>query len=85
MAEPPAGADPKTKITSEALREYIGLVMAIRDTIHDLGKVPEGQLYAVLAPKLTLPGFNRIIDTLIEAGVVKRDSIRHVLVWCGEK
>ncbi len=62
------------------LRAQLEVIISLGDAIKELGIVPAGKLYAIVAPLMTLEVFNKAIDRLIGAGVVQRTS-DHVLLY----
>jgi hypothetical protein len=70
----------------EAARVIAGLTAmhALAETIRDLGTVPAGHLYAQLMHVTDLPGFERAIGALIEAGCITRDR-SHLITWTGQQ
>ena len=70
--------------TKEQTLAALKIVMAIGDTIRELGSVPSGELYArVMVHGVTMEGYNSIIGMLKRAGVVKESC--HVLTWIGKR
>jgi hypothetical protein len=62
----------------------VSMVVALGETIKEAGSdgVPEGVLYAALMTRgVSLESFNRMVNLLIKAGVVKRSN--HLLTWIG--
>lgn len=57
------------------------LVIAIGETIRDLGSVPSGHLYARVMDKMSLTVYNSCIEILKTAGVVEESG--HLLTWIG--
>ena len=60
----------------------IQVIKAIADAIKELGSVPSGHLYAQVMSKMDVQSYNRIIDILKGAGLVKEDG-QHLLTWVG--
>ena len=73
--KPPSKAEAKAAIQ---------VVMAVGDAIRELGSIPSGHLYAQLMSKLDLQAYQRVIDLLKGAGVVKEEA-SHMLTWIGPK
>lgn len=69
--------------TKQQVEAALGIVLAVGDAIHDLGRVPSGTLYAHLMGKLSLTQYNSIISTLVAAGMVQLKS--NELIWVGPK
>lgn len=55
--------------------------LAIAEAIQTLGEIPSGVLYARLMGYMSYMTYERIIDVLVSANVVRRQS--HVLIWIG--
>jgi hypothetical protein len=70
--------------TSQSLTFFgagVRILYAVADAIRELGSVPSGVLYAQLMGKIDLQTYERIIDLLKGAGLVKESS--HELIWIG--
>ena len=67
--------DPATKIKLMAL--------VVAETIREVRQVPSGHLYAMLMGKMSIATYEAIINTLINAKLVKRDG-HHMLTWVGK-
>jgi hypothetical protein len=59
----------------------IRTLLAVRDCIRELGSVPSGELYARLCGHMSLETYESIIQTMINARVVRRSN--HLLTWIG--
>jgi hypothetical protein len=68
---------------SAEIAATLQIVKAVADTIRDLGSVPSGHLYAQLMSSLTLEQYQRVIDLLKRAGLVK--EVHYELTWIGTK
>lgn len=73
---------PKQKPTKEEILGAFQIVLAIGDTIRDLGSVPSGHLYAQLMGRLSINEYEKILGILESAGQIRRES-SHLLVWTG--
>lgn len=62
-----------------AIQTYLNAVRALADVIQELGEVPSGHLYASVMGSIQLHQYERMIDTLVGSGIVKRSG--HLLVW----
>ena len=67
--------------TSEQKKATFLMVAAMAEAIRGLGTVPSGHLYAMVMGKVDLAGFERIIQTLVNAGLV--DNKSNELRWIG--
>ena len=56
-------------------------VLAVAETIKELGKIPSGHLYAQLMGHLRLSQYTAIINILKKNGVVKKEGF--LLIWTG--
>ncbi len=65
-----------------AVTAQLRLIAAIGGTIQELGAVPSGHLYARLMGQLDLAAYERIIDALVRAELIRRDA-GSVLTWVG--
>ncbi len=60
----------------------LGIVLAIGETIKELGSVPNGHLYAQLMGRMSLETYNKVIALLVKTGAVKNEN--HLLTWVGK-
>lgn len=60
----------------------LGIVLAIGETIKELGSVPNGHLYAQLMGRMSLETYNKVIALLVKTGAVKEEN--HLLTWVGK-
>lgn len=58
------------------------LVKAVGETIRDMGMVPSGHLYAALCGKMSLETYEKLINKLVETGLVERGP-HFILKWVG--
>ena len=63
-------------------RAALEIVIAIGQTIKELGSIPSGHLYAQLMGKMSLETYTKIIDLLVRTGAVKNEG--HLLTWVGK-
>ena len=66
-------------VTKEQVKVALDVLFAVAVAIKQVGSVPSGELYARLMTHLDLMTFNRVIDTLKDAGLVTEDN--HRLTW----
>lgn len=71
------------KPTQSQISTYMDVVQAIADAIRELGSAPSGHLYASVMGVIGLETYEHIIDLLVSAEFVRRDS-DHLLVWVGK-
>lgn len=76
--------DSQLEQTKRQIRGFMEICLAVADAIKALGPVPSGHLYAQLMGHMDLTTYQRIIDTLVNAEVVRRDP-SHLLTWVGPK
>lgn len=58
------------------------VVVAIAQTIEELGTVPSGHLYARLMGHLDIDAYQSVIATLVRSGLVRQHA-NHLLEWIG--
>jgi hypothetical protein len=61
----------------------VGIVVAVAETIKELGSVPSGHLYARLMGHMNLETYENIIGVLVRKGLVRHEP-SHLLVWTGD-
>ena len=69
--------------TKDQVHATIAALQAVAEAIRELKQVPSGHLYAQLMSHFDVATYQRIIDTLKGAGVVREES--HMLIWQGPK
>ena len=70
------------QLSKQDIAAGMTILITVAESIRELGEVPNGALYAMLMSKLSIGQYQRVIDTLIGAGLVARDK-RHMLRWIG--
>ncbi|HEY6340187.1 MAG TPA: hypothetical protein VIY49_01735 [Bryobacteraceae bacterium] len=55
--------------------------MAVAEAIRTAGSLPSGELYAILCGRVDLAGYQALIKTLKNAGLVREEN--HLLTWTG--
>jgi hypothetical protein len=68
--------------TSAQVKAAVQVVVAIGETIKELGSVPSGHLYAQLMGRMSLDTYNKIIGVLVKTGAVKEEG--YLLTWVGK-
>jgi hypothetical protein len=58
------------------------LVRAVAEMIREVGRIPSGELYALLMGKMTLDTYEKMIRMMINQGLI-REERSHMLVWTG--
>jgi len=66
----------------ERIEVVVGIVVAVAETIKELGSVPSGHLYARLMGHMNLETYEGIIGVLVRKGMVRQEP-SHLLVWTG--
>lgn len=69
-------------MTKEQINAGLKTVLAIAESIRELGSVPSGHLYAHLMGSLTLESYEKIIQILVNQDLVKKHP-SHLLEWIG--
>jgi len=70
-------------VTKEEVKAALEILTVVAGLIRELGTVPAGHLYAQLADKMDLAGFEKMIGILVDQGFVKRYQ-SGLLQWMGE-
>jgi len=65
------------------IKAALGVVLAIGDTIRELGQVSAGELYANVAGHMDLASFEKVLATLKGANLVSESA--YMLRWTGPK
>ena len=66
-------------IIPEQLDAAIQIVIVLGETIKELGRVPNGKLYAEVMPLIPIDAYNKAIRVLKSAGLVM--EVNHELIW----
>ena len=66
---------------TEQQKKALLILMAVSDTVREMGEVPSGHIYAALTGKVDFQGFQGVIRTLKGAGLIKQNG--DLLVWTG--
>lgn len=69
--------------TKTELTAGLKMVMAVAETIREAGEIPSGTLYAALIGKVTMEGYEGLIRTLKNTGLVTESA--HMLKWVGPR
>lgn len=69
-------------ITNEEIQEAIQITVSVGRIVKELVRVPEGHVYHVLMPVMSLDAFNSCINQLVQAKLIKREN--HELIWIGD-
>lgn len=70
--------------TPEQLQAGKKVVMAVAETIREVGSCPSGTLYAGLMGMVSFEGYSKIIRMLTNAGLIEVDR-SHMVKWTGRK
>jgi hypothetical protein len=76
--------DAMKNATKAQVGAALSTVMALSEAIRGLGQIPSGHLYAQAMNRMSLETYETVIEILIGADLVKRDS-SHMLTWIGPK
>jgi hypothetical protein len=68
--------------TATERRAGLKILLAVAETIREAGSVPGGHLYAGLVDRMSLQGFEAMIQILVNGNLVRRDA-SHLLTWIG--
>lgn len=63
----------------EATKAAVEIIKAIADTIKELKRVPNGELWAHCMGKMSFNDYQKVIDILKGAGLIK--EINNELIW----
>jgi hypothetical protein len=61
-----------------------GALLALAECIRNLGSVPSGHLYARLMDYMSLETYQKLIEILVQAGMVRQHP-SHLLEWIGPR
>lgn len=67
------------QLTKKQIEAYIELHRAIADTVRELKQIPSGHLYARLMSVLSFEQFDKIVTTLCNSGVIRKEN--DLLIW----
>lgn len=71
-------------VTAEQKKAGLAVVMAVAETVRESGRCPSGVVYAALMGRVTLQGYEKILNILKGAGLIEVTP-SHELVWVGPK
>ena len=71
-----------TTPTAAQLRAGLNVLIAVSESIRELGEVPSGTLYAALIGKVNYAGYEAILQTLTNAGLIQVMP-SHMIRWVG--
>jgi hypothetical protein len=69
------------KIQKAEIQAGLKIMFAVAETIREAGSIPSGTLYAALVGRVDINGYESIIRTLKNTGLVTEQS--HMLTWVG--
>jgi hypothetical protein len=72
-----AGSGMKEKVSAA-----VKVIAAIAEAIRELGEVPSGHVYAVVQNVVSLDQYEKCIQILVNAKLVRKDP-SHLLHWIG--
>ena len=68
-------------VTKEQIKGAVNIVFAVAESIRAAGSIPSGIVYGAISGTVDLAGYERIIQILKDAGVVRQSGL--LLVWTG--
>lgn len=70
-----------TNPTAAELKAAFAMTLAVTEAIREAGEVPSGTLYATLCDRMSLQGYESMIRTIKNTGLVTEQN--HMLTWTG--
>lgn len=70
-----------TEVRTGEVKAAFAVLVAVSETIREVGQVPAGILYARLMDRMDLAGFESMIRVLVNAGLIRQDG--NILRWVG--
>ncbi len=70
-----------TRPTKQQVASAMHVTLAAAEAIRTVGRIPSGHLYALLTGKVDISGYQALIRTLKNSGLVK--EVAHELIWIG--
>jgi hypothetical protein len=61
-------------VTPVQVKAALRLTMIVAEGIREAGQIPSGHLYAVLSGVVDLHGYEKIVETLVRAGLVRKEG-----------
>jgi hypothetical protein len=74
----------RSEVTAEQRKAGLQVVMAVAETVREVGECPSGTVYAALVGRVTFEGYQKILGILQNAGLVSVGK-DHMLRWTGPK
>lgn len=71
-----------TFVVAAELRAGLQILLAVSETIREAGETPSGVIYAALAGRVSLEGYQSMLRTLKGAGLIE-ETPAHLLRWVG--
>ena len=68
--------------TKEQITASLRIMVAVTEAIREAGRIPSGVIYATLIGKVSHEGYQSLIRTLTNTGLVQ-ELPTHELVWTG--
>ena len=59
-------------------------MIAVAETIREVGECPSGTIYAAIVGRVSLEGYNKILGILTRAGLIVVGQ-SHMIRWVGPK
>lgn len=67
--------------TKTKIKASLNALMALAESIRELGEVPSGELYSVVMSHMDIETYTSFIARLVSAGLVENKN--HLLIWKG--
>lgn len=71
-------------MTNVQARAGLAVIKAVADAVRELGRVPSGNIYAVVMGSLSLEQYERVLGILKDAGLIE-ETAGHELIWIEPK
>ena len=72
----------ETSARKQQLAVALAVTLAISEAIREAGEIPSGTLYAIVMGKVDLNGYQKILDILTNASLI-RVMPSHLIRWVG--
>jgi hypothetical protein len=69
--------------TAAQVKAAFQITLAVSEAIREAGSIPSGELYAILCGRVDLQGYDGMIRTLKNAGLISESA--NMLTWIGPK
>jgi hypothetical protein len=69
-------------VTPEQTKAALGILLAVSETIREVGEAPSGIIYAALMDRVDMQGYTKMLNVLKGAGLIV-ETPAHLLRWVG--